>query len=289
MKSYKIATLINFSTNERAFLKPCVQQAAAFSSQILVSACDHFFDGVPENKKLLRNIYAQFPECQFIEYEFQGPYSQHSANFWHNLGRLLGFYHVEEQIDYILFLDVDEIVDGAKFLEWLTNFPLRNYEALQLACYWYFRKEHYQSKVWEETPLLIKKDALTHELLMHPFERGGTFFKMEGNKAPFIKGKDDLPMVHHYSWVRSKDEMLRKVASWGHSGERDWVSLIEEEFSRPFKGKDFIHGYDFIKVKPFIKLDKQIPSIDVNKECRNVKFLSAQEINKIDLALKFSL
>ena len=285
----KIATVINFSTNETVFLKHCVREASVFSRQILISVCDHFFDGKPENRDLLQGIYAQFPDCKFIEYPFhQGFYSQHSTRFWHNLGRLLGFYYVDKEIEYVLFLDVDEIVDGVKFLAWLEDFPLNNYEALQLACFWYFRKEHYQSKVWEETPLFMKKTSISHELLMHPFERGGAFFEVTGKKAGFIKGKDGLPMVHHYSWVRSKKEMLRKVVSWGHRGERDWVTLVEEEFSHPFNGKDFIHGYDFIKVDPFIKLDKKIPKSEVKKEWRNVKLLTPPDVNKIDLILKFN-
>jgi hypothetical protein len=51
--------------------------------------------------------------------------------------------------------------------------------------------------------------------------------------------------MHHYSWVRTKEEMLRKVKAWGHTNDKDWNTLIEEEFSREFNGKDFVHGYNF--------------------------------------------
>ena len=52
-------------------------------------------------------------------------------------------------------------------------------------------------------------------------------------------------MCHHYSWVRSKEEMLKKVVSWAHSTDKNWVELVNEEFTRPFNGTDFVHGYQY--------------------------------------------
>jgi hypothetical protein len=43
--------------------------------------------------------------------------------------------------------------------------------------------------------------------------------------------------------------MLLKVKNWGHNNDRDWQSLIEEEFSREFNGKDFVHGYTYTVVE----------------------------------------
>lgn len=54
--------------------------------------------------------------------------------------------------------------------------------------------------------------------------------------------------MNHFSWVRSKQEMLLKVKNWGHNNDRDWLSLIEEEFSRDFNGIDFVHGYSYTLV-----------------------------------------
>jgi hypothetical protein len=60
-----------------------------------------------------------------------------------------------------------------------------------------------------------------------------------------ILSKEGLPMLHHFSWVRTKEEMFKKVKNWGHYRDRDWISCIEEEFTRPFNGKDFVHGYEY--------------------------------------------
>ena len=44
--------------------------------------------------------------------------------------------------------------------------------------------------------------------------------------------------------------MLKKVRAWGHKGDRDWVTLVNQEFTAPFRGTDFIHGYTYKSVKP---------------------------------------
>ena len=62
-------------------------------------------------------------------------------------------------------------------------------------------------------------------------------------------GYENKPVIHHFSWVRTKDEMLQKVNSWGHRFDRDWGKLVEEEFTRPFNGTDFVHGYNYDVVK----------------------------------------
>jgi hypothetical protein len=50
--------------------------------------------------------------------------------------------------------------------------------------------------------------------------------------------------------------MLRKVKSWGHTNDRDWNPMIEEEFSREFNGKDFVHNYSYkILEKPLFNIN----------------------------------
>jgi hypothetical protein len=39
--------------------------------------------------------------------------------------------------------------------------------------------------------------------------------------------------------------MLCKIKNWGHCNDKNWVELINEEFSRPFNGTDFVHGYNY--------------------------------------------
>ena len=55
-------------------------------------------------------------------------------------------------------------------------------------------------------------------------------------------------------WLRqdTRDEMLKKISTWGHNKDRNWVELVEEEFSREFNGTDFIHGYTYKILNNFI-------------------------------------
>lgn len=281
-----LATIVNFSSNEAPFLKACLDEALHFSDQILIPVCDHFFDGSPENHRLLEMIYAAHPEAQFIQYAWskENFYAGHSTHFWHNLSRLLATAFLQPEIEYVLFLDVDEILEGQTFANWLTHFPLSNYAALRLACYWYFREAKFQALQWEDTPLLVRKSALHYDAIMHPHERGGTFHLAEGEKLRHVTSEKNLPMVHHYSWVRSKEALLRKVACWGHRDERDWRALIETEFAKEFSGTDFVHGYGFKEVEPLLKPHTYSCS---DKKISNVRYLKTPDIHKIDLELKF--
>jgi hypothetical protein len=200
------------------------------------------------------------------------------------MSRLVGVSMLDAKVEYVLFLDVDEIPEGRRFATWLKEFPLKEYSALRMACYWYFRSSQYRAGALEDTPLLVQKKVLTYDALMHAEERAGTFHSIEGEKMRFVS--QEAPLFHHYSWVRSKEEMLRKVCTWGHRNEREWAALVEEEFSRPFSGKDFVHGYTFQEVPPFLKpVDysnfSYVPSAVIR--------LTVQELLKLDLAMLFEV
>ena len=137
-------------------------------------------------------------------------------------------------------------------------------------------------------------------MILDPDERMGLFHLIEGKKLLNVNGLDGSPMVHHYSWVRTKEEMKKKTRCWGHHWERDWESLIENEYSKDFTGKDFIRGYEYILVDPFFdplktpsenildatSFDQHLINV---KQLDNVKRVSAQEVFRMDLYLKFEL
>jgi len=279
-----VATVINFSSNEAPFLTQCVEEALFFSDQIVVCFADHFFDGTPENLPLIYGVAKAHPKISFIQYPFskENFYGSHPPSFWHNMGRMLGYHFTQEE--YVLFLDVDEIAEGARFAKWLKSFPILDYEALRLANYWYFREAKYRAKTIEDTPLLVRREVIDYEGLMHEKERAGLYHMLEGKKARLVG--EEAPFFHHYSWVRSKEQMQRKVRSWGHRSERDWEHLVEEEFGRAFSGRDFVHGYEFEEVKPKL-VPCQYNSVEQPPE--NVKILTTRDVHKIDLGLSFAL
>jgi len=261
-KKHKIGTIINFCSNEIRFIKDCIEQAKQFSENLFIVVADHFFDGRKENINLLETLFTSFPDITFIVYPFfkEGIKAsffkeEDKDHLWHSISRYIGYCYLAKEIEYVLFLDVDEIVEAKKFLRWLDSFSYKEYDAMSLANYWYFRSSNYRAKIYEDSPVLIKKKALTKKVLLHKDERLALLSQTKGKKKKKVCW-ENLPMIHHYSWVRSKEEMLKKVNSWGHKKDRDWPKLVEEEFSRPFSGKDFIHGYEFETVQPFVLLEE---------------------------------
>ncbi len=253
MKQPTVATVVNFCTNESRFIKPCLEEALKFSSQVIVPVCDHFFDGSKENRELLDQIYASFEGCTFVEYPFI-PKKIKSTHFWHSLSRLLASQILEASIEKVLFLDADEVVDGDLFAKWLKSDL--GAPVVKLANYWYFREERYQAKKWEDSAVFIEKKLLTPRLLFRKEERDALYDFSRGPKKRMVVGDEGSPMIHHYSWVRTEEEMLKKVKAWGHHKDKDWEGLVKKEFLGSFQGEDFVHGYAYTTVEPRFKLQK---------------------------------
>ncbi|MEI6241868.1 MAG: hypothetical protein WCP39_00495 [Chlamydiota bacterium] len=279
----KVATIINYCSNEERFLYSCIEGAKPFSSEIIVVVCDHFFDGKLENLRALERVFEAFPEITFVFYPYFDLSKKRifqkvgAKNFWHCLSRFLGFDELSKDIDWVLFLDADEVVDGRAFSAFLATQECQKYDVMKLANYWYFREPRYRANVWEDSAVWIRKNVVTQKLLLDKEERNVLYDKCKKEKKRQVVGLDQQPMVHHYSWVRSKEEMLRKVESWGHREDKDWKVLIEEEFSHPFLGKDFVHGYSLEEVPSFL----QEPKYPKKTESRaHVKKLSVFDVKK---------
>ncbi|MDE3045460.1 MAG: hypothetical protein KGJ02_02295 [Verrucomicrobiota bacterium] len=257
MQKQPIAAIVNFCSNESRFIGTCLEQALLFAKQVIVPICDHFYDGTPENRELLEQLYKTYPQCIFIEYPFiPSEIPRHifktvtPAHFWHSCSRLVGAAFLNDSIESVLFLDADEIPDGARFSEWLEASDYHQHTVMKLANYWYFREPIYQALAWEDSIVLIHARALSSDLLLRQEERDAMYNLLPGPKRRHVTASDGEPMFHHFSWVRTKEEMLKKVQSWGHRGDRDWTVLVEQEFANPFKGTDFIHGYKYRTVAP---------------------------------------
>lgn len=259
-QKHSIGAIINFCSNDYPFLKPCIDHLRPICSEILVVVCDHFFNGERENLEYLNRIYREFKDISFIQYPFlkesipENIIKEKGDGFWHTLARWVGFNQLKKETEYVLFLDTDEVVDTERFLQWMDQFDYRSYQALRLSNYWYFRDPTFQAKTFEDSPLLACKKDLSRKSVFSRDERDGIFKNCNGKKKRNTLSIDQKPLFHHYSWVRTKEQMLKKVLSWGHQKDRNWKELVEKEFTHEFSGKDFVHGYDFIKIEPYIQL-----------------------------------
>jgi len=269
MRKHSIGVVINYCTNDYKFIRHNVKRVAKFADEIVVSSSDHFFDGSVENVKLLDKSIKENPEATFVQLKFDPAKKvqaywlwrlrrilklslQSGSQYWICYQRLFGYQSLKKKNDYILFLDVDEIVDPKKFIPWLDKEDYKKFNAMKFTNYWYFREPTYRATTIEDTPLMVKEGILNEDMFFDYSERQGMYEDIEGPKKRQVSGLDKKPMVHHYCWARSKSEMIKKVTTWGHNRDANWVDRIEEEFSHPTGERDFVQGYQLKKVKPFI-------------------------------------
>jgi hypothetical protein len=256
-KRPKISTIINYCTNDYQFVGHCIREALFFSDEVLVPYTDHFYNGTSENRALLEKTIAENPGAKFIFFPYDAGLDvlpQH----WVTTARVVGWKNSSPSTDFILFLDADEVVEGSRFRDWLDVFPLSGMNVVKLANYYYFREPKYQAETFEDSVVLARKKYLTEPMIMDFLDRDKAFRDIPEPKARMVMGLDRSPMIHHYSWVRSREEMVRKVSTWGHSHERNWVELVNREFDHGFTGKDFVHGYTYKEVKPYIQTEEML-------------------------------
>lgn len=248
-----ISVILQYSTIDFNFLEVNLQQSSKFSDEIIVTMCTHFFDGNEENVDLYqksKEIISNFPNTKLIEIPYDKT-TKHTSTYYHNLSRFIGMSLSKN--DWVFFLDADEIVSD-EFSDW---FELNKYEdkSYYFSCYWYFREPIYQAVQTESAGLLTKKINCQNWDLYNILERNQFIQKLydenklvHGDLTPILSPSGNV-MVHHFSWVRTKEQMLDKVKNWGHKNDKNWIELIHQEFNKPFDGTDFVHGYQYNTVE----------------------------------------
>lgn len=259
-----ISTILQYSTTEIIFLETNLKQCDKFSDEIIIPICSHFFNGQPEDVNLLKettSIVKKYSKAKIIMFDWEGTQSNNS--YYHNLSRKIGTDAAKN--NWLFFLDADEIVSD-EFYDWFQSVCNLD-RAWWLSCYWYFREPIYQAVANEGAGLLIPKKYCSWDLY-NKLERGQLFQKMhDANKLSLSDFEEILSlsgkkMVHHYSWVRNKNDMINKIKNWGHKDDKNWETLINEELSRPFNGTDFIHNYQYNIVDNYFNIKLNFNKID---------------------------
>ncbi len=240
-----ISTVISYCSLDEKFIDANINECLKFSDEVIIVYFDHLLNGKLENDTKLINILRKYQKAKGIKIEFD---RNKDSKYHHNLARWIGYKYASN--DWLLFLDADEIPDGKGFYSILSNLIVKPQLCYFFTCFWYFRRPEYQSTVTEQCGLLINKCNITSELIFSDKERWQPKFMNTLSHSVV-----SYPYIHHFSWVRTKAEMLAKVSSWAHKEERDWVNLVEKEFRGDFQGTDFIHGYSYREVKNIFKIE----------------------------------
>ncbi len=290
-----IATIITYCTNDFRFIGKCIEEVKVFSKQIIIPVCDHFFDGSLENRSLLDHTYAQHPDCLFVEfryfpdrlysqYHFIEPNDPDWAIYWASTTRYVGFQYVNPDIDYVLFLDSDEIADGKKFLEWFESGKDRFYDAMRLGSYYYVLSPYLCSDTIVSVPLFALKKNFAPLTLFNGLERIGAYMSHPGPKREYVLGADQEPFFHHYSWVRTKDECLCKGKTWSHRNDQDWPALIEEAFGGKAKSLfNSLHKFEKIEKTYFDPFQVSFPKDYLHSSHENVIKIDDRALRKKEI------
>lgn len=234
------------------FLKPCVDAALKVSDKVIVPFCTHFHDGTEQSQELLLRSAAENPNAEFAQFEYLAT----ETSRWHcNASRKIGIMMAPEDTEYFMFLDTDEIIVPELFNAWWSEQQSNPLVSYKLSNYFYFRDFKYQCKDWQDSIALVQKGYFTQDqFIFHENERSGVFDYV----PPHLRARNvtyrGKPFIHHYSWVRSKEAMLKKVSCWSHNRDQDWASLVEKEFNEPFRGKDMIFGFEYNTVHPYLDI-----------------------------------
>lgn len=233
-----IATVINYCTNDYRFLSQSIREVRSFSNQIIIPVCDHFFDGSLENRALLEHTFQEHSDCTFVEFAYDvkqlyTPYIERLPEdedwgaLWHSTARYVSFLHLNDEIEYVLFVDADEIIEGSKFFDWLNKEDYSKWDALWFNAYCYGFESSKRAPYLQQTALLTKRSVLSPLKILNAQERFGIFAWIPGPKRLQINGLDEEPMIHHYSWVRPFEECLKKSKTWGKKHLCDWTSWLK--------------------------------------------------------------
>lgn len=267
---HNIGTVIISSVDDFQFLDILIPQTIIYSKYTSVAIGIKRWDGTPEDVDKITTFIAKH-KTKNVLFTMYDPTdeAQHSP-MTHNMrkremvpeayARHIALQQIPDNInlDYILYLDSDEIIDGQTFLNWLNNGQYKTYDVMKLACYWYWRLPTIRAKDYlEDSIVFMKRKHCLPFVIFHDLARTFFYTAVNGPKDRMITGINGKPMVHHYSWVRTHTQMLRKVMCWGHKN--DFESIVDKvntEFSRNFNGTDFIKGlsYDIVPDKFDIRL-----------------------------------
>lgn len=236
-----ISVIIPYCSLERDLLDDVLQSVDGTCDEIILVYMTHFWDGTPDTET--PSVIAEFKKKYKIKDICLEWTADSVSSTWECKMRKHAFLNSTK--DWILFIDSDEVLRNKDaFTKWFQSIRDGSVHSYKLANYWYFLSKQRRAKPIEDSIVLIKRNEIT---LRHfdQFKANRDAF-VNKNTPRYTKDLNAEPMFDHFSWVRSKDVLLKKVKAWGHHGDKDWVPLLEKAFSEDIlTTKDFVHNYTY--------------------------------------------
>jgi len=238
----KIDAVVLYCSNDERFANACLSELLKCTDMIHVITYTNFWNGDIENLDILNKTEKKFSSesCKF--YRIDASQRNDIPLYWENIGRYQATQYVSIDTDFILYIDIDEIIESEKFNK--IKDDLIPYDVIQFSNYWYFREPIYRANQIEYS-IKMCNTSLAKKLPLVNNKGREQYYEIAGTKR-FVY---EPVIFHHYSWVRNKKEMLKKTKTWGHRNDKNWETIITNEFNKPFNGTDFIHNYTYKTVE----------------------------------------
>ena len=233
------------------FAEDAIREAARVSGAVVVAYASHLSDGTAEDLSYVDALRARLEaggeaSARIVWVPVRWDAGA-SSRFWVRYLRWAALPRLPAAVRAVLWLDGDEVVDAPRFRAWWAARGAaavlgRGGAPLKLANFVYFREERFQAVQLEDSAVICARAGLTVAQFFDNPDAEREMFAVGARRL--VPGLDGAPLVHHYSWVRSKPLMLQKVRAWTHNADagRDWVAAVEAEFAHPFSGRDIVHG-----------------------------------------------
>jgi len=218
-----------FCSNDYRFLRPNIKQLLKFTKSIFIVYSDHFWNGQPEDNKIIERTINENPKAKFINVPYVNknpPIPKficrmipkrflfcpvYGPRYFEGLVRWKGYLEAKKSNpDYYLFLDVDEIVDGRRLIKWLKKGLDKELNALIFSCYDYIRSPKYQAVEWNQKGVLVKSHDIDKKAFFTYRIRRRLFEVSPSPKKKGIVGLDGKPLIHHYSLAREYENLIKK-------------------------------------------------------------------------------
>jgi hypothetical protein len=258
-----VSVVISYCANDVPFIDKTLSECNKFSDDVIVVYGSRMYDGADADLAAIGVLSDRHEWVQFCMYDVDltlDPYAQEGVckrplAYWHNLARWTGICRCLN--DWILLLDGDEVPDGAKVRRWLHE--SRNPETIfKAANYWYFKHPENQATSLEDSVLLVHKRHLTRSNVFGDMERDHICISASsGAKLErLVKDPNGDVMFHHFSWVRGREGLKRKLRSFAHSQDMFKnvdIDVLVEYIYRNDDVNDVIHNYKYVHVDSFLQ------------------------------------
>lgn len=235
--------MVPFCSLERDLIRRVVSSLAPVCSRIVIVYLTHFFtgDADPDARVIVEDLARDFPEVKPLCVTWNAQQGKVHQGFWPCEMRLRGF--AETTTPWVLMIDADEVLRSAeRFAEWFATQKDRP-ATPKLANFWYFMSEKRRAKVLEDSIVLTHRQFLTFASFRQ-FGAERAAFSVTGERM--VKGLDGEPMFDHFSWVRTPEQLRKKVVHWSHRNDRKWSEIVETALAEdPLTTPDFLHGYEY--------------------------------------------